>query len=163
MSCNADFLQPQVDLTTTPGWTIGTSQAAAGDIYTFGWPLRDPGDADQRLRAVEIVESHGLEIVGVGSNALDGGSIGITDGWPPEGYDVEFISPAHPLPLAHARVEAVIGIRALEPQSGLRGLRLTYENGGVRVTELVDMAFFACPQDCGDADDVLSELGLLLR
>lgn len=160
-----------VDLSRSPQALINTIAFEAGSRYAVG-AIAPPEGVPRpvRITAVRVVHLRGVEIVGIGALEEPVVGIGLVPGWPPESRPGD---PPYELrdPLAdgvtlEGRFEIVLGIRVLEPKSGLRGVVLEWIDGsGARGRRVVDIAVVgcnraACPTE-PDGEELAMELGLL--
>jgi hypothetical protein len=157
---------PLLDLSRSPQTLFTTIPMNVGASYTFGSThLPDAVKRPVTITAVEVVRKRGLEVVGIGAVETSDVGIGLVPGWPPPGRPV--VDPVAGKRPWSGGVDVLIGLRIVEPTSGLRGIEVRWIDGdGVAGSHVYDLAAITCsPGACTIGPDqgeaFLRELGLL--
>jgi hypothetical protein len=169
--CAAKPLDEEPSLRGDPQTVLFTIPFAVGETYTVGMTGPDE-DAKRPLRitSVDVLRSSGVEVIGMGAFDPDelGSGIGLVPGWPPEGYDLRIREEATLTEEWPGDVYTTIGVRTLEPRSGLRGIVVGWVDAdGVPGSKTFDLAVLTCtaeacsPAILEDHDLLLPELGLV--
>ncbi len=123
-----------------------------------------------RITSVDVLRGSGVEAIGIGAFDPDalGSGICLVPCWPPDGYESVVRDKAALTTEWSGAVYTTIGVRTLEPLSGLRGIVVRWVDAdGVPGTKTFDYAVLtcalgACPSSILDDHDVLlPELGLV--
>ena len=118
-------------LNTNGGET--TMRTEPGALYTWGMPIPDNETGkDIRIESVEPFGIEGDEVVGV--TLTRGAHIGVVEGYPPEGYDLELLYPSGVMLPADSGIgfmDALFGVRLKEGAEvgTIEGIRLRYRSG----------------------------------
>jgi len=165
-----------VVLKDPPQTVMATTPFDVGDTYTVGGIGVGPASSSRpevrgpiTITAVELLNYANVEILGVGAfdPEANPSGIGLVPGWPPEGRE-PYVDPVTSGKAWPRYVSVVVGIRTTAAKSGLRGIQVSWiDGGGNRGSRVFDIAVLtcapgACEVDAGDAEPLLRELGLQL-
>ncbi|MDQ3552812.1 MAG: hypothetical protein M3395_00160 [Chloroflexota bacterium] len=169
--CGAQPADEVLSFGADPQTVLFTNPIAVGETYTVGMTGPDE-DAERpvRITSIEVLRSSGVEVIGIG--AFDpvelGSGIGLVAGWPPIGYDLRVRDETTLTEEWPGDVYTTIGVRTLEPRSGLRGILVRWVDAdGVSGSRAFDLAVLTCAAEActaamlEDHDLLLSELGLV--
>lgn len=160
-------LAPGIDLSREPETTLEKIPFEVGESYTLGTVHIGPDvPRPVRITEVTIVQTTGLDVLGVGwidSDSTESG-IGLVPEWPPAGVTMHD-GLSEPVS-APGDIGIIVGIRTTAPKSGLRGVIIRWMDGtGGSSNRTIDLAVVTCsPRTCeaeGDSAPLLRELGLL--
>jgi hypothetical protein len=156
-----------VDLSRSPPTLFTTIPMDVGASFTLG-SMAIPSDVPRPVTVseVRVIHASGVQVLGAGlfDPATRPQGIGLILGWPPPGYEI--VDPADEPIGWPGEIAVVVGLRTVEPRSGLRGVLVRWVDGTNTQGERVfDMAVLTCaPAACelrgDDETALLIELGL---